>query len=113
MMLPNITLSLDTCQANHELKTNPRLVHSYIDHRNFGKLCITPIKMTNGLLTDDPTLMVVCFSGQVPSVCVSNFPSNCFLHQKYETIIDGLIVSPERVDYAIKCLNANSSMGDN
>ena len=51
-----------------QLKTNPKLFHSYIKHRRVGRPSIGPLSLEDGSITDNPQQMANCFAESFSSV---------------------------------------------
>ena len=107
-------------QANYErsladqININPKLFHSYLKHRKkIGRPSIGPLKLGNGILTDDPSSMSDAFLEAFSSVftTVSPFSSFSFANQRCSSLACDLFVTPADVVGIIDHIDANSSAG--
>ena len=94
-----------------QLKTNPKLFHSYLRHRRVGRPSVGPLKMADGSITDDPALMAERFAESFLRVFTDNVPLNPAPNQVSDASLSDIIVTPEDVDKEIKTLDVNSCPG--
>ena len=94
-----------------QIKTSPKLFHSYLRHRRVGRPSTGPLKTDDGNITDDPTLMAKQFAQSFLGVFTSTPPPNPAAHQTAGGTLPAIHVTPEHVEREIKTLDANTSMG--
>ena len=94
-----------------QIKTSPKLFHSYMRHRRVGRPSIGPLKIDDDSVTDDPTLMAKQFASSFLEVFSGVTPQNPSEHQVVNASIAEVYVTPENVEQEIKTLDANSAMG--
>ena len=96
----------------HQLKTSPRLFHSYIKYRKVSKPSIGPLRLCNGDLTDDPLQMANIFVETFASVFSLLDPPGAYANQLCHNNIDPLTITPEMIENILSGLDAYSSMGE-
>ena len=94
-----------------QIQTNPKLFHSYLNHRKVGKPSIGPLLLDSGVISDDPQVMASCFLDAFSSVFVSDMPINNVTHQVCTVRSGSINITPEIVQDVLSNLDGNSSMG--
>ena len=95
----------------NQLKTNPKLFHSYLRHRRIGRPSVGPLKLANGNITDDPVRMADRFAESFVGVFTDGIPPNPAANQSSNTVLPEIIITAEDVENEIKTLDINSSPG--
>ena len=79
-------------------------IYTYLNRRIVGKLFIGPVRLDNGILTDDPEFLLSCNN------FVADLPPNDIAHQSCAHFSPTLTVNPDTVSVILKGLYLNSSM---
>ena len=106
----NSQITYEKCIVE-QLKSNPKLFHSYIKHKKVSRPTVGPIRTPNGELTDDPQTMANCFVEAFSSVFVNGSPSNPSSHQASEKLLDVESISMQTILKILQNLDPNSGMG--
>ena len=91
-------------------KVNPKLFHSYIQHKRSRSPSVGPRRL-NGLLTDHPSLIADCFVRSFQSVYASEVPDGLYVHQCCTSSFEVSVSNRETVVCLLSHLDTNSSMG--
>ena len=94
----------------NQIKSSPKLFHSYLRHRRVGKPSIGPLKNGTGV-TDDPSTMAKIFVTTFERVFETNVPQHPAAHQSTPIQLPDLTVTSLSIEQQIKTLDMNSSMG--
>ena len=94
-----------------QVDTNPKLFHSYLNHKKVGRPSVGPLKLNNGTLTDDPFTMAENFVGAFSSVFECRVPDNVETNQICTDTLDNILVTPQALEKMIGRLDVSSSMG--
>ena len=95
-----------------QMKTNPKLFHSYIRHKRVGRPTVGPIRLQDDSITDDPAAMAEQFVLSFGSVFSAHTPANPAPHQRANVELHSFEATRREVEEAIGTLRPNSSMGN-
>ena len=92
--------------SNHKKNSHESqaYIYTYLNRRIVGKLFIGPVRLDNGILTDDPEFLLSCNN------FVADLPPNDIAHQSCAHFSPTLTVNPDTVSVILKGLYLNSSM---
>lgn len=93
-----------------DMKTSPKLLHSYIRRKKVGCPSVGPLKY-NQMLTDDPATMADMFASSFEAVYTSHANTNPYPHQTSHTQMDPILLQQQDVRDAISILNWDSATG--
>ena len=105
------------CQAEYEsdlitrLKTDPKLLHSYIRKRKVGSPSIGPLTMNSGVLSDKPDEMAEILATSFASVFTQNDPVNPAGYQQFDGSFTNINITAHEVLSALSHVDPNSAMG--
>ena len=94
-----------------QMKTNPKLFHSYMRHKRVGRPTVGPVRLCDGSLTDDPSEMAEQFVLSFGSVFSAQTPDDPESHQRANVELPDFLATRQDVADAIGTLKPNSSMG--
>ena len=71
-----------------QIKSNPKIFHSYKKHKKACPPIVGPIKTTEGEITDDPKSMANCFADTFLAVITDIVPPSPAAHQSCNSYFD-------------------------
>ena len=99
------------CLLGDQLKSSPRLFHSYIKQRKVNRPSIGPLRLPNGNMTDNPSIMANYLVNSFASVFNLGHYISAYQNQICENDISCLVFLPNMVEEMLLSLDANSCMG--
>ena len=94
-----------------QLKTDPKLFHSYLRHRRVDRPTIGPLKTSDGDITDNPLEMAEQFAQSFKSVFSTGTLNNPAPHQTSTAFLPEVTITPSEVEQELLSLDVNSCMG--
>ena len=94
-----------------QLRSSPKLFHSFIKHMRIGRPAVGPLRLPNGKRGDEPSVMATMFVQTFASVFHDVEPSDPAPNQLCDGIIHDLVIIEYMIEEILKALNPNTSVG--